>query len=81
MLKSLRHVFAPTALYRGEGVCGGVALHRVGGGAWDERLLPSSVASDDGAPGALVVDGRRARSPAALREVFDVVRGAARALA
>ena len=48
MLKSLRHVFAPTALYRGEGVCGGVALHRVGGGAWDERLLPSSVASDDG---------------------------------
>ncbi|KAH8052142.1 3-oxoacyl-[acyl-carrier-protein] reductase [Aureococcus anophagefferens] len=72
MLKTLRHVFAPTALYRGEGVCGGVALHRVGGGAWDERLLPSSVASDDGAPGALVVDGRRARSPAALA-VFGVV--------
>ena len=25
MLKTLRHVFAPTALYRGEGVCGGAA--------------------------------------------------------
>ena len=80
MIKSLRHVFAPTPLFRGEGVRGGVALHRVGALPWDERLLPSSLAVGD-APRALVVDGRSATSASALTAVFAVVRGHMRSLA